>query len=57
MKLREKITGRLACIKLGHYYWKVGDSLIGDWIRCRRCNKLEEYVPGAHEPAGYNHHG
>lgn len=43
------------CWRLGHCWHYDSDSLVGEWIRCGRCNKLDEYVPGAHEPKGYHH--
>lgn len=42
------------CPKLGHHYVDAGDSLGGTWIQCTNCNKLEEYIPGVHEPDGYD---
>lgn len=36
-----------------HNWQKAGDSLGGDWVRCSFCYKLDEYIPGMHEPEGY----
>ena len=53
MKIVERLLSQRICSKLGHDYKYDGDTLAGDWIRCTRCNKLEEYLPGVHEPKGY----
>ncbi len=41
------------CFKMGHLWRFDSHTLGGDWIRCERCNKLDEYLPGVHEPKGY----
>lgn len=39
------------CFRYGHFAWrKVGETVGGDVVRCVRCNALEEYLPGVHEP-------
>lgn len=50
--LRKKIY----CLKHGHDYCLMGESLGGDWIQCVRCRKTEEYLPGVHEPEGYDYY-
>ena len=47
------LKNKYTCFRQGHIYKFEQDSLIGEWIRCARCHKLDEYVPGAHEPKGY----
>lgn len=47
------IRNKIHCFKNGHNYKFDGYTLGGDWIRCARCNKLEEYLPGLHEPKNY----
>lgn len=42
------------CFKQGHDFVFESSGLIGDWIRCSRCHTLDEYIPGTHEPKGYN---
>lgn len=38
------------CFRGGHLWHYDGDTLGGIWIRCARCNALDEYLPGLHEP-------
>lgn len=53
MKLiRNLIARHNICRKVGHVWRKDGDTLGGWWIRCKNCNKLDEYLPGLHEPRG-----
>jgi len=40
------------CRQQGHYYLFDGNTLGGICIRCSDCNKLEEFLPGVHEPKG-----
>lgn len=44
---------RWVCHKLGHNYYFIRHGLTGDWIRCNRCGRTDEYIPGVHEPKGY----
>ncbi|MFC8008956.1 hypothetical protein [Streptomyces cinereoruber] len=53
MSLLQWIQNKVTCFTQGHDYKFDGFTLGGDWIRCRRCRKLEEYLPGLHEPKGY----
>jgi hypothetical protein len=47
---------RWDCFRRGEHLF-VFDSpgLTGDWIRCSHCRYLDEYIPGAHEPKGYDY--
>ena len=29
-------------------------TLGGEYIRCKECNQIDEYLPGLHEPKGYS---
>jgi hypothetical protein len=46
---------RLWCWFHGHSYRREGDTLGGVWIRCVICGALEEYLPGLHEPRGFDY--
>lgn len=52
------IKNKLLCLIKGHkwHYEKAGRNY-ADYIRCGRCWKLDEYVPGEHEPKGYDYDG
>lgn len=54
MNIIKRFRARRECAKLGHLWKFAGSSLGGDWIRCTRCNKLDEYILGIHEPEGYS---
>jgi hypothetical protein len=41
------------CRKNGHHWVFDSDSLTGEWIVCHNCYKIDEYIPGVHEPKGY----
>ncbi len=55
MKLMGYLKNKHLCFKIGHLWKFDGYTLGGDWIRCERCKKLDEYLPGVHEPKGYIH--
>jgi len=46
---------RWTCWRQGHDPVADGETLGGVWIRCRRCGSVEEYLPGVHEPWGYDY--
>lgn len=50
----QHLLNKRICLKLGHDYKFAGHGLGGDWIRCARCNRLDEYLIGVHEPKGYS---
>jgi hypothetical protein len=54
--IKQLIAKWRICRKQGHQYYKDGETLGGDWIRCANCNRLDEYLPGLHEPKGYKLH-
>lgn len=47
------IRNKWICFRNGHKFVFSSHSLGGDWIRCERCHKLDEFLPGLHEPKGY----
>lgn len=47
-----KFYKRPQCWKHGHIWKFDSNSMGGIWIQCERCNCLEEFIPGAHEPNG-----
>lgn len=49
MKLWNKLT---ICRKDGHLFEVESMSLGGYWVRCTECGKLDEWLPGVHEPRG-----
>ena len=55
MGLLRYLKNKKACFKEGHLWEYEGPTLGGDWIRCTRCRAIEEYLPGAHEPKGYEY--
>lgn len=55
MGLLQYISNKWSCRKLGHHWQFDSPTLGGDFIRCDRCHALEEYLPGAHEPKGYDY--
>lgn len=50
-----RLRRRWTCWRRGHDPVTDGSSLGGVWIKCRRCGSIEEYLPGAHEPWGYDY--
>lgn len=55
MGIIERIKRRWHCFRHGHIFKFDSYTLGGDWIRCKHCNLLEEYLPGLHEPKGYDY--
>ena len=49
------IAKKRVCWKLGHIFRYEGETLGGDLIKCTRCDKLDEFLPGVHEPNGYDY--
>lgn len=52
-RLLNYLRNKRICFKQGHIWKFDGMTLGGDWIRCERCKKIDEYLPGVHEPKGY----
>ena len=48
------LSNKIKCMREGHLFERVDDTLGGVWIKCMRCGKLDEHLPGLHEPKGYN---
>ena len=48
-----RIKDKIHCLLHGHDFRFDGVTLGGSWILCRRCHKLDEYLPGVHEPQGF----
>lgn len=40
------------CRRNGHLFEVESMSLGGYWVRCTVCRKLDEWLPGVHEPRG-----
>lgn len=56
LKLWQRLEARLTiCLRIGHAYRFDGHGLTGDYIKCARCGHSEEYIPGVHEPKGYDY--
>jgi len=55
MRLIRYLKNKHLCFKMGHIFRFDSYTLGGDWIKCERCNKLDEYLPGVHEPKGYTY--
>jgi len=53
MKFIRYLVNKYTCFKMGHIFRFDSHTLGGDWITCERCKKLDEYLPGVHEPKGY----
>lgn len=47
------IRNKIYCWKHGHNYKFDGYTLGGDWIKCTRCHRRDEFLPGLHEPKNY----
>jgi Fic family protein len=48
----QRIKDKIKCHKNGHVWGYDSETLGGVWIKCSRCFKLDEFLPGVHEPEG-----
>ncbi len=46
------VIGMMRKLGCSHVWSYDGDTLGGIWLRCDRCEQIDEFLPGCHEPEG-----